>query len=154
MFPPSYSDCGKNITLGKNVFINSGCRFQDQGGITIGDNSLIGHNAVLATLNHSFAPEDHSSIYPSPITINMRDYGGFEKFGELNRTLPQNNERITTQSSEPLRQRIRLLLVSLSQEEMVYLEEPYVPHRIVGPISPELNWIYGTTWLRSNGITE
>ena len=37
MFPPFYTDCGKNITVGKNVFINSGCRFQDQGGITIGD---------------------------------------------------------------------------------------------------------------------
>ena len=37
MFPPFYTDCGKNITVDKNVFINSGCRFQDQGGITIGD---------------------------------------------------------------------------------------------------------------------
>lgn len=47
MFPPFYTDCGKNITIGKNVFINSGCRFQDQGGITIGDDALIGHNVVL-----------------------------------------------------------------------------------------------------------
>ena len=31
LFPPFYTDCGKNITLGKHVFINSGCRFQDQG---------------------------------------------------------------------------------------------------------------------------
>lgn len=52
LFPPFYTDCGKNINVGKNVFINSGCRFQDQGGITIGDGALIGHNAVLATLNH------------------------------------------------------------------------------------------------------
>jgi hypothetical protein len=29
MLPPFYTDCGKNITIGKNVFINSGCRFQD-----------------------------------------------------------------------------------------------------------------------------
>jgi acetyltransferase-like isoleucine patch superfamily enzyme len=29
LFPPFYTDCGKNITIGKNVFINSGCRFQD-----------------------------------------------------------------------------------------------------------------------------
>ena len=33
MFPPFYTDFGKNITIGKNVFINSGCHFQDQGGI-------------------------------------------------------------------------------------------------------------------------
>ncbi|WP_218975570.1 hypothetical protein [Mesobacillus foraminis] len=45
MFPPFYTDCGKNITVGKNFFINSGCRFQDQGGITIDDGVLIGHNA-------------------------------------------------------------------------------------------------------------
>ena len=31
----------------------------------------------------------------------------------------------------------------LSQEEMAYLEEPYVPHRMVGPILPEPNWIHG-----------
>lgn len=29
MFPPFYTDCGKNIRVGKNVFINSGCCFQD-----------------------------------------------------------------------------------------------------------------------------
>ncbi len=52
MFPPFSSDCGKNIHLGKNVFINAGCKFQDQGGITIDDGALIGHNAVLATINH------------------------------------------------------------------------------------------------------
>ena len=35
LFPPFYTDFGKNITIGKNVFINSGCHFQDQGGIII-----------------------------------------------------------------------------------------------------------------------
>ena len=34
LFPPFYTNCGKNIHLGKNVFINSCCHFQDQGGIT------------------------------------------------------------------------------------------------------------------------
>jgi len=29
MFPPFYTDCGVNITFGKNVFINAGCKFQD-----------------------------------------------------------------------------------------------------------------------------
>ena len=53
LFPPFNTDYGKNITFGKNVFINSGCKFQDQGGITVGDNVLIGHNVVLATLDHN-----------------------------------------------------------------------------------------------------
>ena len=37
LFPPIYSDFGRNIKLGRNVFINSGCCFQDQGGIELGD---------------------------------------------------------------------------------------------------------------------
>ena len=52
LFPPIYTDFGKNLTIGKNVFINGGCVFQDQAGITIGDNCLIGHQVVFATLNH------------------------------------------------------------------------------------------------------
>lgn len=69
LFPPFYTDCGKNINVGKNVFINSGCRFQDQGGITIGDGALIGHNTVLATLNHDIDPKKRSTMHPAPITI-------------------------------------------------------------------------------------
>ena len=69
LFPPFYTDCGKNIIVGKNVFINSGCRFQDQGGIRIGDGTLIGHNVVLTTLNHNFEPELRSSMNPAPIII-------------------------------------------------------------------------------------
>ncbi len=76
LFPPFYSDCGKNITVGKNVFINSGCRFQDQGGITIGDGALIGHNVVLATLNHDFSPEKRSTMHPSPIVIGKNVWIG------------------------------------------------------------------------------
>lgn len=76
MFPPFYSDCGKNITIGKNVFINSGCRFQDQGGITIGDGALIGHNVVLATLNHDFDPENRGTMHPAPIKIGKNVWIG------------------------------------------------------------------------------
>lgn len=76
MFPPFYTDCGKNITIGKNVFINAGCKFQDQGGIIIGDGALIGHNVVLATLNHGFAPEKRSWLIPSPIKIGKKVWIG------------------------------------------------------------------------------
>ena len=69
LFPPFTTDCGKNISIGKNVFINSGCRFQDHGGITIGDGALIGHNVVLATLNHDIDPRKRSDMYPEPIFI-------------------------------------------------------------------------------------
>lgn len=76
MFPPFYTDCGKNITIGKDVFINAGCKFQDQGGITIGDGSLIGHNAVLATLNHDVAPERRGDLHPAPIAIGKNVWIG------------------------------------------------------------------------------
>jgi len=76
MLPPFYTDCGKNICVGKNVFINSGCRFQDQGGIAIGDGVLIGHNVVLATLNHEINPRKRSTMYPAPIVIGKNVWIG------------------------------------------------------------------------------
>ena len=69
MFPPFYTDFGKNVTIGRNVFINSGCHFQDQGGITIGDDALIGHNVVLATINHDLSPLKHRENHYAPIVI-------------------------------------------------------------------------------------
>lgn len=76
LFPPFYTDCGKNLTFGKNVFLNSGCKFQDQGGISIGDGSLIGHNVVLATLNHSLDPEHRGDLIPAPIRIGKNVWIG------------------------------------------------------------------------------
>lgn len=69
LFPPFYTDCGKNIIVGKNVFINACCKFQDQGGIEIGNGVLIGHNVTLATLNHDERPQFRQNIYPKPIKI-------------------------------------------------------------------------------------
>ena len=75
-FPPLYSDFGKNITLGKRIFINSGCRFQDQGGVVIGDDSLIGHNTVMATLNHDLAPSKRADMHPAPIVVGRNVWIG------------------------------------------------------------------------------
>ncbi|WP_298584498.1 DapH/DapD/GlmU-related protein [uncultured Kocuria sp.] len=76
VFPPFYADFGKNITLGKRVFINSGCRFQDQGGVVIGDDCLIGHNTVLATLNHDLDPSRRADMHPAPIVIGRNVWIG------------------------------------------------------------------------------
>lgn len=76
LFPPFYTDFGKNIHIGKNVFINSGCHFQDQGGVTIGDGSLIGHNVVLATINHDFDPACRGDNHPAPIHIGKNVWIG------------------------------------------------------------------------------
>ena len=69
LFPPFYTDFGKNITIGNNVFINAGCKFQDQGGIYVGDGALIGHNVVLATLNHDLDPAKRQQLHPGKIII-------------------------------------------------------------------------------------
>ena len=76
LFPPFYTDCGKNIHIGKNVFINSGCHFQDQAGIYIGDGTLIGHNVILATLNHNPDPNNRADMYPKPIHIGKNVWIG------------------------------------------------------------------------------
>ena len=76
VFPPFYTDCGKNLTIGDNVFFNSGCRMQDQGGITIGDGTLIGHNVVLATLNHDLDPSKRANMHPKPIKIGRNVWIG------------------------------------------------------------------------------
>lgn len=69
LFPPFYSDYGQNITVGKNVFINSGCCFQDQGGIEIGDDVLIGQQVVIATINHDLNPAKRGNMFFAPVKI-------------------------------------------------------------------------------------
>ena len=76
LFPPFYSDCGKNIIVGKRVFINSGCCFQDQGGIEIGDDVLIGQQVVIATLNHDLHPAKRGSMTPKPVKIGNQVWIG------------------------------------------------------------------------------
>lgn len=76
MFPPFYTDFGKNITIGKNVFINSSCHFQDQGGIEIGDGCLIGHNVVLATINHDLYPQNNRINHYAPIKLGKSVWVG------------------------------------------------------------------------------
>lgn len=66
---PFTTDFGLNTRIGARVFINSGCRFQDQGGVTIGDGALIGHNVVLATLNHDEDPALRGTLHPAPIAM-------------------------------------------------------------------------------------
>ncbi|MBK0347734.1 sugar O-acetyltransferase [Aerococcaceae bacterium zg-ZJ1578] len=76
LFPPFNTDCGKNIKIGKNVFINSGCKFQDQGGIELGDGTLVGHNVVMATLNHNLSVEKRGNLIPAPIKIGRNVWIG------------------------------------------------------------------------------
>lgn len=76
VFPPFYTDFGKNITVGEGVFINACCHFQDHGGVTLGDGCQIGHNVVFATLNHVLAPERRKTTYPAPIVLGRNVWVG------------------------------------------------------------------------------
>lgn len=76
VWPPFMTDCGKNTHVGKRVFVNSGCQFQDQGGIWIGDDVLIGPQTVIATLNHDPNPDDRASMRAKPVRIGNKVWIG------------------------------------------------------------------------------
>ena len=70
LIPPFSTDCGLNITIGNNVFINQFCHFMDLGGITIGDDVMIGPKVNLVSAGHPLAPsERRSGIVAKPIII-------------------------------------------------------------------------------------
>ena len=76
VFPPFYCEFGKNLTLGKRVFINMGCTFQDTGGVTIGDDTLIGHGSVVTSLNHGVDPDRRGDMIPAPVVIGCKVWLG------------------------------------------------------------------------------
>lgn len=76
MFPPFYTDFGKNTHIGDDVFINACCNFQDHGGVFIGDRCQIGHNVVFATLNHGLRPEERRTMTPAPIVLGKNVWVG------------------------------------------------------------------------------
>lgn len=73
---PFYSDFGRHIKLGKDVFINKNATFVDLGGITIEDHVLIGPSARLITVNHLLAPEKRRGLSVAPILIKKNAWIG------------------------------------------------------------------------------
>lgn len=76
IFPPFYTNFGRRITLGKNVFINHACSFLDMGGITIEDDVLIGPKVNLITENHPLDPADRQALLLKPILIKRNAWIG------------------------------------------------------------------------------
>lgn len=66
---PFYTDYGRNIHLGKNVFINQGVTLVDLGGIYIGDKVLIGPKATIISVNHPLDPKNRRSVELKPVHI-------------------------------------------------------------------------------------
>ncbi|MEB4616629.1 sugar O-acetyltransferase [Leucobacter sp. M11] len=70
LIPPVFSDHGVNTRVGVNIFVNQGCRFNDIGGIEIGDDVMLGPNVSLITSGHPLDPDERrSGITSAPIKI-------------------------------------------------------------------------------------
>jgi acetyltransferase-like isoleucine patch superfamily enzyme len=76
VFPAFYCEFGKNLTLENMVFINMGCSFSETGGITIGDDGLIGHGSIVTTLNYGMNPDRGADMTPTPVVIGAKDWFG------------------------------------------------------------------------------
>jgi acetyltransferase-like isoleucine patch superfamily enzyme len=76
VFPPFYTNFGRSIRLGKNVFINHACSFLDIGGITIEDDVQIGPRVNLTSENHPLDPVDRKTLLLSPIVIKRNAWIG------------------------------------------------------------------------------
>jgi acetyltransferase-like isoleucine patch superfamily enzyme len=70
VLPPFYTDGGRNLRFGRNVFVNHGCTAMDFGGIDIGDDVMIGPNVQLISSGHPLDPATRRSrITTAPIRI-------------------------------------------------------------------------------------
>lgn len=76
VIPPFYTDFGRNIKVGKNVFINHACTFMDRGGITIEDDTKIGPKVNLITSNHPLDPAHRREVMSNPIWIKRNVWIG------------------------------------------------------------------------------
>lgn len=76
MFPPFYTAFGKLTRVGREVFVNFGCTFLDQGGIVIEDGVFIGPGVTIATEHHPEEPTLRHNLLVKPVTIRRRAWLG------------------------------------------------------------------------------
>ncbi|WP_294964464.1 sugar O-acetyltransferase [uncultured Flavobacterium sp.] len=70
LIPPFYATGGQQTSVGRNVFINQNCTFYDLGGLTIGDDVMIGPNVNIITSGHPIEPSQrHSVTIGKPIVV-------------------------------------------------------------------------------------
>ncbi len=76
VFLPFYTNFGRFIRIGNNVFINHACSFLDMGGITIEDDVLIGPKVNLITENHPVDPTTRKALILKPILVKRNAWIG------------------------------------------------------------------------------
>jgi acetyltransferase-like isoleucine patch superfamily enzyme len=70
LIPPFYTAGGRDIRVGRNVFVNQNCTFYDLGGLDIGDDVMIGPNVSLITTGHPIEPSRRRvAVIAKPIVI-------------------------------------------------------------------------------------
>lgn len=70
LVPPFYTSGGREIRVGRKVFINQCCTIYDMGGVTIGDLVLIGPNVNIVTAGHGMKPDERRAyVEAKPIVI-------------------------------------------------------------------------------------
>lgn len=71
---PMQIDMGRNVKIGRHVFINHGLTVMGRGGVEIGDDVMIGPNASLLTANHDLY--EHQILMVGKITIGKNAWIG------------------------------------------------------------------------------
>jgi acetyltransferase-like isoleucine patch superfamily enzyme len=70
LIPPFYTAGGREINIGRNVFINQNCTLYDLGGLEIGDDVMIGPNVSIITTGHPLEPSKRRAVtIGKPIVI-------------------------------------------------------------------------------------
>ena len=70
LIPPFYTAGGREIRIGRNVFVNQNCTFYDLGGLDIADDVMIRPNVCILTASHPLDPSQRRSVtIGKPIAI-------------------------------------------------------------------------------------
>ena len=78
LIPPFYTNCGRNIHIGRHVFVNYDCSFMDVDRITLEDHVMVGPRVNLIAGGHPVDPADRRQgvITHKPIVIKRHVWIG------------------------------------------------------------------------------
>lgn len=113
---------------------------KDNMGISIEITSDTGTYKLSATLfDNSSAEAFYAALENAPITVDMHDYGSFEKVGSLGRSFPRNDTQITTEAGD--------IILYQGNQITIYYDENTWSFTLLGRIdsvtSSELRTILG-----------
>jgi acetyltransferase-like isoleucine patch superfamily enzyme len=70
IYPPFFTDHGRNLELAERVFINQNCTFLDYAGITLGERVMVAPKATFITVGHPVDTDDRRIwLTGGPITV-------------------------------------------------------------------------------------